>query len=190
MKKLELIRYSTMNSWNGSMAPAYNLKIYNVIPKSLQNKVFELMECGGEFYQPINDMIHAFQIEHDFSWQAGFNGRSGGYLVLYKGGYKEKILYPESEFNNTNYGGRVYADGYGWKSKSEAKQAGLLNKKVKQVFCWAGRSVDNEEVPEEVLQSFQRLAENIIQYTINTAKNSKIIEEEYTVIKTKKVLSQ
>ena len=30
MKPLKRIRYDTMNSWNLSQAPAYNLKVYNV----------------------------------------------------------------------------------------------------------------------------------------------------------------
>lgn len=88
MKTLKLIRYNTMNSWNNSTAPAFNLKVYNVIPEKLQNKVFELMDCD-DFYDNINDLIHFFSIEHNYTWQAGFNGRSGGYLVLYQGGIKD-----------------------------------------------------------------------------------------------------
>jgi hypothetical protein len=88
MKKLKMERYYTMNSWNLSTAPAFNLKVYNVIPRELQDKVFELMDCEN-FYDDINMLIRDFDINHNHKWQAGFNGRSGGYLVLYRGGKRE-----------------------------------------------------------------------------------------------------
>jgi hypothetical protein len=136
-----------MNSWNNSTAPAYNMKVYKVIPENLQNKVFELMDCE-DFYDGINDLIHFFDETHNHNWQAGFNGRSGGYLVLYQGG-----------LNN----GRP--------------------------FSYPGRGIETEEVPENVLQSFKELAENIVSYTIDLAKNATIEEEQYTVTKTRKVIS-
>ena len=81
---MKRIMYYTMNSWNLSKAPAYNLKVYNVIPKKYQDKVYDLMEIDG-FYDGINALIGDFDSEWDYKWQAGFNGRSGGYLVLYRG---------------------------------------------------------------------------------------------------------
>lgn len=85
MKPLKRIRYYTMNSWNRSKSLAYNLKVYNVIDYRLQDKVFELMEAEN-FYDEINELIWCFDVSNNYEWQAGFNGRSGGYLVLYKGG--------------------------------------------------------------------------------------------------------
>lgn len=85
MKPLQRIRYYTMNSWNRSESLAYNLKIYNVIDQELQDNAYELLNCE-DFYDEINYMIHDFDYDHNYEWQAGFNGRSGGYLVLYKGG--------------------------------------------------------------------------------------------------------
>ena len=82
---LKLIRYNTMNSWNNSTAPAFNLKVYNVIPIELQNKVYEIQETD-EYWEEVNNLIFDFQNKHNYTWQAGFNGRSGGYLVLYQGG--------------------------------------------------------------------------------------------------------
>lgn len=82
---MKRIRYYTMNSWNLSESMAYNLKVYNVIPRKYQDKVYELMEVDG-FYDNINMLINDFDYQFNHNWQAGFNGRSGGYLVLYKGG--------------------------------------------------------------------------------------------------------
>ena len=88
MKPLRRIRYWTMSPWNRSKAPAYNLKIYNVVDDNLQDKVYELMETD-EFWDEINYLVAEFDRSNGYEWQAGFNGRSGGYLVLYKGGKRE-----------------------------------------------------------------------------------------------------
>jgi hypothetical protein len=83
--KLKRTRYYTMNSWNLSTSLAYNLKVYNVIPDKYLDRVYELMEIEG-FYDDINFLIGNFDESFNYEWQAGFNGRSGGYLVLYRGG--------------------------------------------------------------------------------------------------------
>jgi hypothetical protein len=89
MRTLKRIRYYTMNSWNRSTAPAYNLKVHRVInDQDLQDRIFELMD-GENFYDEINELIREFDYQFRHKWQAGFNGRSGGYLVLYKGGKHE-----------------------------------------------------------------------------------------------------
>jgi hypothetical protein len=85
MRALERIRYNTMNSWNNSTAPAYNLKVYKVVDNDLQDKVYQLMQAEG-FYDSINMLMRDFDYTFNHEWQAGFNGRSGGYLVLYRGG--------------------------------------------------------------------------------------------------------
>ena len=98
MKPLKRIRYWTMNSWNGSESLAYNLKIYNVIDKDLQDKVYEMLGLD-ELYDDINALIREFDWFHNYEWQAGFNGRSGGYLVLYKGGIKDSRPYSRPGLN-------------------------------------------------------------------------------------------
>ena len=112
MKDLKRIRYNTMNSWNRSTAPAYNLKINRVIRPELQNKVFEMMDCEG-FYDDINMLISDFDREQDYQWQAGFNGRSGGYLVLYHGGKHPDgtvFSYPGKNIEDNEVPGQVLRD--------------------------------------------------------------------------------
>ena len=77
-------RYYTMGSHNMSTSYAHDMKIYN-LPLTYEEKdrLYELMECQ-EAYDPIHDLIADFDIAHRHRWQAGFNGRSGGYLVLYR----------------------------------------------------------------------------------------------------------
>lgn len=99
MKNLKRIRYYTMNSWNLSQSLAYNLKIYNVIDHDLQDACYELLDVEDFYDLYINPLIHDFDYLNDYEWQAGFNGRSGGYLVLYKGGIENGRVYCKPGLN-------------------------------------------------------------------------------------------
>jgi len=174
-----------MNSWNLSKAPAYNLKVYNIINNDLQDKVFKLMDTE-EFWNTINDFIHDFNIEHDYTWQAGFNGRSGGYLVLYRGG-KRTAYYTKEDFNN----GTVYIkDGIGWMDYEEAKKLNLVDRELTtSIFTQPGKEIENNEVPVEVLKYFRKLAISIVKEAEHMAKNATVEKEEYQVTKTRKVVN-
>ena len=79
-------RYYTINSWNQSTSYAHNMKIYKLnVPRDIEDKLYEMLDCD-EVYDEINMLIDDFNYDHDYKYQAGFNGRSGGYLVLYNGG--------------------------------------------------------------------------------------------------------
>lgn len=81
-------RYNTMNSWNRSTSYANNVKVGELgLTHEQVMKLYEIMECE-DAYDRANDLIWEFGYQHDWRWQVGFNGRSGGYLVLYKGGWK------------------------------------------------------------------------------------------------------
>jgi len=181
---LKRIRYNTMNSWNASTAPAYNLKIYNVIPRDLQGKVFEMMECDS-FYEDINCLIDEFGIRHNYEWQAGFNGRSGGYLVLYKG---EKKL-SDHKSVCTICGQRNFrtVEETGTKC-GMCNKDGRINHVMYNISTFAGRHIGDNDVPKEVMQEFKKLATIIVESVIERAKNFSIEEEEYFVPKTRKVL--
>lgn len=76
-------RYYTMNSWNLATSYANNVKVYNLdLPDDLRNKAYDFLdaECD-EFSFEIQHLIAEF--EHFTGYSAGFNGRSGGYIVLY-----------------------------------------------------------------------------------------------------------
>ncbi len=47
-------------------------------------KAYEFIETPGAL-EDITQIMRDFEVDHDHEWQAGFNGRSGGYIVLYKG---------------------------------------------------------------------------------------------------------
>jgi len=94
MKTLKRIRYYTMNSWNLSKSLAYNLKVYNIIDSALRNKVYALMDTQ-QLWDHINELMYDFDVQFNYQWQAGFNGRSGGYLVLYRGGINNGRAYSQ-----------------------------------------------------------------------------------------------
>lgn len=81
-------RYSTMNSWNHATSYACNLKIYRLgLDPEIESKLFDMLDTR-EFLLMRQETLYLFNAAHNFRWQAGFNGRSGGYLVLYHGDLK------------------------------------------------------------------------------------------------------
>lgn len=187
MQPLKRIRYYGMNSWNLSKSPAYNLKVYNVIDRELQNKVFEMMDTE-DFYDVINDLVRNFNSSHNYEWQAGFNGRSGGYLVLYKGGRDTKHI-TEDMFKTDHPSGVYISDQYGWCNLERAKKLNLIGKTITtRIYSQPGLNIEDSDVPVDVLKAFRQLAVNIVKAVESLAKYCKVEEEEYQVTKTRKVL--
>lgn len=86
-------RYYTMNSWNKMTSYANNVKIYNLkLPSEIVDKMFMLLEAEANDYEyvygvdfDIRNQIDAMMDDYFFEtgYTVGFNGRSGGYLVMY-----------------------------------------------------------------------------------------------------------
>ncbi len=74
-----------MSSWNRATSYAANVKLRNFVPHELSDKAYEILEQGDVFQGAINPLIDEWGAKHGYRYQAGFNGRSGGYLVLYQG---------------------------------------------------------------------------------------------------------
>jgi hypothetical protein len=120
-------RYDTMRSWNRGTSFSRNIKITR-IPFSDQEtrlRAFDLLNVD-EALEEFDWIIHEFDLRHDYAWQIGRNGRSGGYLVLYSGGKKDT--------------------GY----KSYCPSCGQRN--YKQVPSWG----EQPETPEEKLRTYFR----------------------------------
>lgn len=73
-------QYYTLNSWNGLKSIANNVKVYNL--KLSGNCYNALTFLQDDNYDNLNSMIEDWEYEHR-GYKVGFNGRSGGYLVLY-----------------------------------------------------------------------------------------------------------
>lgn len=81
-------RYDTMNSWNRSTSYARNIKIYRLgMTHEQEMKAYYFIETAGAL-DDITQIMRDFETDQDHEWQVGFNGHSGGYIVLYKG-FKE-----------------------------------------------------------------------------------------------------
>lgn len=79
---VEHFTYYTMNSWNRTRSIANNVKLYNLDLSGDWSVALNLLESDNYF--TINSMIGDWESEHP-GYSVGFNGRSGGYLVLYNG---------------------------------------------------------------------------------------------------------
>jgi hypothetical protein len=81
--------YDTMNSWNGSRSIANNVKVYKL---ALDGDCWQALSLlSKDEYYAVNMMIEDWEYEHK-GYRVGFNGRSGGYLVLYNGNNTCNIL--------------------------------------------------------------------------------------------------
>ncbi len=82
-------RYNTMNSWNRSTSYANCIKLHHVDkPKDIDDNTCWEMLWITEWQEKLSDLLEDFGRRHEWQWQAGINGRSGGYVVLYRGGIK------------------------------------------------------------------------------------------------------
>ena len=155
MKRAEMVeflkgheRYDTMNSWNRSTSYACNMKIYNVIPEKLQDKAYEILEEGTVF-DDIGGVIADWEKGNDWEFQAGFNGRSGGYLVMYRGAKGESgRCYPGKSIDQ----GEDFVD---W-DISELKE------RVELVKSFDRLCRDIIEVFKEFCESFDIVEEKVI----------------------------
>lgn len=82
-------QYYTMNSWNRLKSIAHNVKIYNLGLSGDSWTALALLQ--DDDYFEVNLMIEDWEAEHP-GYKVGFNGRSGGYLVLYPANRADTIL--------------------------------------------------------------------------------------------------
>lgn len=80
-------RYYTMNSWNRSTAYANNVKIpkLGIEDKEVEDKMYSLAymsEDTADVFFDVHELIRGFV--RDTGYDACFNGRSNGYLVMHE----------------------------------------------------------------------------------------------------------
>lgn len=80
-------RYHTLSSHNLATSYARNIKVTHVVPDDLQVRAYEMLDQEDAFWGGQLE-LDEFAVRHGHAWQIGGNGRSGGYLVLYRGGRK------------------------------------------------------------------------------------------------------
>ena len=156
--------YYTMNSWNNIRSIANNVKLYNLGLSGDYWRLLEIFEV--DHYFTINSIIEMWEIEEvSNGYRVGFNGRSGGYLVLYNENNNGSVL-DSCIYNDT------YED---FKSEVQSYYGSLKNYKDRLL----------EQV--ELVQKFDLLCNDLVrecQYMLDNA----IIEEEILVQKTIKTI--
>ena len=110
--------YSTMNSWNGMKSIAHNVKLYNLKLDGDWTVALQFLHDEmdtGCLQLFIDDEIREFSRENP-GYVVGFNGRSGGYLVLYNSDNYRTILpdcveqydtYEDFKLDCKDYGYRI-----------------------------------------------------------------------------------
>lgn len=180
-------RYDTANGWNRSTSYACNMKLYNLgLPRAMEDKLFDMLEAP-EFYEPIDRLRQVFAGAHDYLWQTGFNGRSGGYLVLYQGGCRPSAHRSycthcgQRNFTSTSETG-TRCGRCGAYARIDFKQPPL------EVFAYPMQGVDSGEDFRDwslwdlrqrtaLVQEFDRLADAIVTAGIEMAEHFEVREE-------------
>ena len=164
----------------------------------MESRLFDLLDVQAFF--DMRDMILArFNRVHGYRWQAAFNGRSGGYLVLYQGELRPTghLSYCAScgqrNFQSTRDNGNV-CGACGKPDRVDYKIP------PKQSVAFPGRGLDMENDFEEwsvselrtrvkLVQELDSLADELVSQAVSMAKTYDIVEEEYFVPRTRRVLA-
>ncbi len=121
-------RYATMNSWNGVYSIANNVKVHRLNLSGDCWTALNLLNNGE--YETINWMIKDWEQEHP-GYVVGFNGRSGGYLVLYNEDNRGDVL-PCSITDNDDYSQyKEWCRYYGYTVKENRFELQMFTKLVR-----------------------------------------------------------
>lgn len=96
----EHFTYYTGHSWNLGGSIANNVKLYKLNLSGDWTVAMNLLETDD--YHSINNMILLWENEHE-GYKVGFNGRSGGYLVLYENKRPMSSILPDEIDNCEDY---------------------------------------------------------------------------------------
>jgi hypothetical protein len=160
---------------------------------------FDLMLEIAEWQEIMSDLLEDFSRRYDWQWQARINGRSGGYVVLYRGGIKPSGYKSYcTHCGQKNY--QAVPEGQiGICGRCDAEARVNFKQTHMQIFTWPGKDVDMHEDFDdwslselrervELVQEFDRLCETIVEEYFYICRNYRITEEEILVPKTIKIL--
>ncbi|WP_136078066.1 hypothetical protein [Pontiella desulfatans] len=145
----------------------------------------------------IDTRLQEWAQEYNWTWQAGFNGRSGGYLVLYQGGLNRK----NARTARCDLCGRST-----WhKADTPCTTDGcigllrVLPEPEPKIITWPGRSVDQGEDFSQwymsdlrkrvrLVCSFDRLCDDVVDIFVGFCRDYEMVETEVLVPTTIKTL--
>lgn len=190
-------RYNTMNSWNQSTSYANCVKVHRLdLPEEIMQKAFDMFD-SSEIYDVFGRLLHDWADAQSWEWQVGFNGRSGGYLVLYRGGLDWK----NARTAKCDHCGKLTWHKQDTPCTSDWCNGTLhvLEKPMPQIFSQPGKSVDQDEDFSEwdieslkdrgkLIQEFDRLCDEIVMTFISYCENYDVVDTEVLVPKSVKIL--
>ena len=160
--------YDTMSSWNNSKSYSRNVKVNRLnIPRNLIDVAYEI--CQTDYvHDDLRFIIEEFEERMNGNYTIGFNGRSGGYVVLYER-CRESIQKPYITRCDKCYKPTWYEDGH----KCMVCKDGTLRKydapKFKLVTRTTGLVKDEDDLKamddEELLDWVDLIME--FNYTVN-----------------------
>lgn len=111
--------YYTMNSWNRHDSIANDVKIYKL---GLTGDIYQALAfLESDDYFEVNELIRFWEYDHK-GYKVGFNGRSGGYLVLYNDDNNSSVL-PDWIWDYDNYDDfKEYVKEQGWRIKDFVRE--------------------------------------------------------------------
>jgi len=188
-------RYHTMNSWNRATSYARNIKLSKLgLDRETEERCYEMLEIS-EAFDDFLAVLQDFAIRHDYAWQIGQNGRSGGYLVLYQGGKKDPGYKTrcDSCFRLTWYETKqpCHVEGCGGTLEP-------VTGPVWQSFTHPGRGLDDDRDYESMshgelcdravlVRDFDKTCDLAVRAFLDYARSHKVTEQEIMVPKTVKV---
>jgi len=192
-------RYNTMNSWNDSTSYARCIKVTHVeFPdKETESIAFDVVGADSDWWEAsgIRQTIWEFDCSYGHRWQIGTNGRSGGYLVLYQGGFQEPGKCYKRYCISCGQGNyKKDADVCG-----RCGEEGLIDYPFVQRMCWPGRGTDHREDFEDwdfdalrdrlnLVWDFDDTVDCCIKRFIDFCTEHKVEEQEIMVPTTKRVV--
>jgi len=190
-------RYWTMNSWNRSASYANCVKIHRLGLSAEQlDQAWDMLDMP-EVYDSIHVLLSEWAAARDWQWQVGFNGRSGGYLLLYQGGLDWK----NARTAQCNECGKLTWHKQDTPCTSDGCDGSLrlLPEPRPQIVTYPGRGLDEdrdfdewsmEELRDRVrlIQEFDRLCDTAVALFVDYCENYRVVEEDMMVPKRVKVL--
>lgn len=190
-------RYDTMNSWNKATSYANGVKIHRLdLTREQMDKAWAMLDME-EVFDAIHGIIQDWSVEHDWRWQVGFNGRSGGYLVLYQGG----LNYQNARSAQCDTCGKLtwHKEDVPCTTQGCTGTLKVLEKARPQIVTYPGRGTDESEDFQEwsidqlrdrvkLVQEFDKLCDAVVTEFLHFCENFTIVEKDIMVPKTIKVL--
>jgi len=190
-------RYHTMNSWNRATSYANCVKIHRLnLTREQMDKAWAMRDME-EVFDAIHGIIQEWSVEHDWRWQVGFNGRSGGYLVLYQG----SLDYQNAKTAQCNVCGKLtwHKEDVSCTMQGCPGMLKVLEKSRPQIVTYPGRGLDqSEEFGEwsmdqlrervKLVQEFDKLCDDVVAEFVRYCKEYVVVEKDIMVPKTLKVL--